>query len=387
MPPVLYFFAWCNLVIGSGAFVLGGILEPMSESLNISVAAAGQAMTAYAIATAVLAPLLIILTAGWARKRAVQLALLLFATGCLLCALAPSLAVLLLGRVLMGAGAMFTAAASALAVSMVAPSQRGRALSITFLGMSISYAVGLPVGAWLGFEYGWRVPVWLSAAASFAALVAASWLIPATMASAGSGFTGFRAVARQGAVLRVWLRTLLYFVAIFSVFAYVGPVLKALNPMSAAQLSMTLAVFGLAGVGGTLVGGWANDRFGAIRTTRVQLTLLVAMMCLLPLTRGHVPATLATLVLWGLAGFGLMAPQQSRLASLSPAQAPLLLSLNGSMLYIGTALGAVISGALLGTVGFARLAWVGVPFGLLALLTLAFDRVPRQAARSGSSAI
>ncbi|WP_232291578.1 MFS transporter [Polaromonas sp. JS666] len=148
----------------------------MSESLNISVAAAGQAMTAYATATAVLAPLLIILTARWTRKRAVQLALLLFATDCLLCALAPSLAVLLLGRVLMGAGAMFTAAASALAVSMVAPSQRGRALSITFLGMSISYAVGLPVDAWLGFEYGWRVPVWLSAAAS--------WLIPATMASA-----------------------------------------------------------------------------------------------------------------------------------------------------------------------------------------------------------
>ena len=36
------------------------------------------------------------------------------------------------------------------------PALRGRALSITFLGMSISYAVGVPVGAWLGFEYGWR---------------------------------------------------------------------------------------------------------------------------------------------------------------------------------------------------------------------------------------
>jgi predicted MFS family arabinose efflux permease len=99
-------------------------------------------------------------------------------------------------------------------------------------------------------------------------------------------------------------------------------------------------------------------------------------MCLLPLTRGSTPATLAALVVWGVAGFGLMAPQQSHLASLSPAQAPLLLSLNGSMLYIGTALGAIISGTLLGTVGFAQLSWVGVPFGLLALLTLAFDRAP-----------
>ncbi|UUZ71494.1 hypothetical protein LP415_21320 [Polaromonas sp. P1(28)-8] len=73
---------------------------------------------------------------------------MLFATGCLLCALAPSLTVLLLGRVLMGAGAMFTAAASALAVSMVAPSQRGRALSITFLGMPCGR--GRYAGGWLG---------------------------------------------------------------------------------------------------------------------------------------------------------------------------------------------------------------------------------------------
>ncbi len=376
MPPILYFFALCNLVIGSGAFVLGGILQPMSASLGISVAAAGQAMTAYAIATAVLAPLLIILTARWPRKRAVQLALSLFTAGCLVCAVAPNFPLLLLGRVLMGAGAMFTAAASALAVSMVVPALRGRALSITFLGMSISYAVGLPVGAWLGFEFGWRVPVWLSAGASLAALVAASWLIPADMASAGTSFAGFRAAARQPAVLRVWGRTLLYFIAIFSVFAYVGPVLQALNPMSSAQLSATLAVFGLAGVAGTLMGGWATDRFGALRSMRVQLAVLVAMMCLLPLTRGHVPATMAVLVLWGIAGFGLMAPQQSRLATLSPAQAPLLLSLNGSMLYVGTALGAVVSGAVLDQVGFAQLGWVGVPFGLLAMLTLVFDRMP-----------
>lgn len=376
MPRILYFFALCNLVIGSSAFVLGGILQPVGAALGISVAAAGQVMTAYAVATAVLAPVLIILTAKWSRKRAIQLALGLFTLGGLVSALAPDLTTLLLGRVLMGAGAMFSAAASALAVSMVPPALRGRALSITFLGMSISYAVGLPMGAWLGLEYGWRVPVWLSAGASLAVLLAASWLIPASMASAGSSFAGFRAAARQGAVLRVWLRTLLFFIAIFSVFAYVGPVLLTLNPMSSTQLSVTLAVFGLAGVAGTLVGGWANDRFGALKTILVQLAVLTSTMCLLPLTAGNVPATLATLVAWGIAGFGLMAPQQSRLASLSPAQAPLLLSLNGSMLYIGTALGAVISGALIDAVGFAHLGWVGAPFGLLAILTLAFDRAP-----------
>jgi DHA1 family inner membrane transport protein len=377
IPPVLYLFALCNLVIGSGAFVLGGILVPLAGSLNISVAAAGQAMTAYAVATAVLAPLLIVVTARWSRKSVIQLALGIFAVGCLICALANSLTALLLGRALMGAGAMFSAAASALAVGLVAPAQRGRALSITFLGMSISYAVGVPVGAWLGFEYGWRVPVWLSVVASLSMLAAASWLVPANLAAGGTSFAGFGAAARQGVVLRAWLRTLLYFIAIFSVFAYIGPVLQALNPMSSTQLSITLAVFGLAGVAGTLSGGWANDRFGPMRTMRVQLLVLMTSMAMLPLTAGHAIATQVTLIVWGVAGFGLMAPQQSHLASLSPTQAPLLLSLNGSMLYTGTALGAVISGALLNYVDLARLGWVGVPFCLLALLTLAFE--PAQA--------
>ena len=381
MPPILYFFSLCNLVIGSGAFVLGGILGPMSDSLGISLAAAGQAMTAYAVATAILAPILVITTAKWPRKRAIQLALLMFGGGCAVCALAPSLGWLLAGRVLMGAGAMFTAVASALTVSMVAPAQRGKALSISFLGISISYAVGVPVGAWLGFEYGWRVPVWLSAVASLGALMAASWLIPANMASAGSGFVGFRAAALQPAVLRVWLRTLLYFVAIFSVFAYIGPVLQALNPMSTTQLSLSLAAFGFSGIVGTLIGGWANDRFGPLRSLKLQLSVLLAMMCVLPLTQGHMALTVTAMVVWGVAGFGMMAPQQSRLASLSPAQAPLLLSLNGSMLYVGTALGSVMSGALLGTLGLSRLAWVGVPFVTLAFMTLLFDKMPARQAK------
>ena len=378
MPRVLYFFALCNLVIGSSAFVLSGILQPLAVALGVTVAAAGQVMTAYAVATALLAPVLILLTTKWPRKQVIQLALGLFTLGNLVSALASTLGMLLVGRVLMGAGAMFTAAVSAYAVTLVAPALRGRALSTVFLGMSISYAVALPIGAWLGFEYGWHTPVWLCAIASLAALIAASVLLPKGVVTQSASLAGFKTAARQSAVLRVWLRTLLFFIAIFSVFAYVGPVLLALNAMSPLQLSGVLAVFGVAGVAGTLLGGWANDRFGPLRTIRVQLAVLVSMMGLLPFTQGHLLATVGALVVWGVAGFGMTAPQQSRLVSLSPMQAPLLLSLNSSMLYLGTALGAVVSGALIDSVGLPNLGWVGAPFGLAALATLWFDRTPAQ---------
>lgn len=373
MPVILYLFALTNLVIGTGAFVLTGILQPLATSLGVSVAAAGQAMTAYALAAALLAPLFLLATGRWPRKRAILLALALFAAGCVLCASAGSLAVLLLGRALMGVGSVFTAMAAGVAVAVVEPARRGRALSLTFLGMGLSYAVGVPLGAWLGFTYGWQAPVWLVAVACVAATALLMALLPRRIEAPGASFAGLGAAARQWPILRVWLRTLLYFIAIFSVFAYAGPVLLALNPLTPGQLSFTLVMFGLSGVAGTLIGGLAVDRIGPVRTIRVQLALLASMMVLVPFTRGHHPLTVLVFVAWGMAGFGLTAPQQVLLAVRSPQQAPMLMSLNASMVYVGTALGAAISGVFAASLGFDKLSWIGLPFALLALATLWFD--------------
>lgn len=373
MPPVLLLFSLTNLVIGTGAFVLSGILQPLAADLHVSVAAAGQAMTAYAFASAFLAPLMLVATGRWPRKYAILLSLGLFGAGCVLSAFATSLTALLAGRLLMGTGAMFSALAAGVVVAMVAPAKRGRALSLSFLGISLSYAVGLPLGTWLGFGYGWQTPVWLVSACCAAMLALLARALPARIEAPGASFAGLAAALRQWPVLRVWLRTLLFFIAIFSVFAYIGPVLQALNPLTPGQLSFTLALFGLSGMAGTVSGGWAADRFGAVRTLRVQLAVLASMMALLPLTQGNYWLCVLVLVVWGIAGFGLTSPQQMLLAGHAPQQAPLLLSLNGSMLYVGTAMGAVISGTFVDTLGFARLAWVGLPFVLVAWFTLTFE--------------
>jgi MFS transporter, DHA1 family, inner membrane transport protein len=370
MPALLYLLMLCNLVIGTGAFLINGILLPVSTALHVSVAAAGQAMTVYALATAVLAPLAMVLTGHWTRRRALLFAMLLFAAGNLLCAMATSLPLLLAGRALMGVGAMFTPVAAGIAVALVEPQRRGRALSLVFLGMSLSYVVGLPLGAWLGLRFGWQLPVLLVGGAAVLSSVALLLLMPAHTEAPGASFKGLPQLLSNPPVVWTLLLTLLYFIAIFVVFSYIAPVLQALNPMSGERLSFTLMLFGLAGVAGTMMGGWAQDRYGALRCLTAQLIVLGSMMALVPLTRGHYALMLAVFVVWGIAGFGMMTPQQSRLAALSPVQTPLLLSLNASMLYFGTALGSAVGGAVSGTVGFVHMAWVGVPFVVAGLFTL-----------------
>jgi DHA1 family inner membrane transport protein len=278
--------------------------------------------------------------------------------------------VLLAGRVLMGIGAIYTPISGGIAVAMVAPAQRGRALSLVFLGISISYVIGTPFGAWLGFRFGWQWPVALVALAGLAAAGALTVLLPKNLVAPGASLKGLPGLLAQPAIASTLAVTLLYFTAIFLVFSYIGPVLQALTPMSAERISFTLLLFGVAGVIGTIVGGWANDRFGARRTLPAQLSVLGSMMALVPLTQGHYAAMVAVFFVWGVAGFGMMAPQQSRLAGLSPAQTPILLSMNSSMLYLGTAGGAALGGAAAGSVGFSRLAWVSVPFALAALAML-----------------
>ncbi|WP_298830280.1 MFS transporter [uncultured Piscinibacter sp.] len=372
MPRLLVLLALCNLFIGTGAFVLSGVLTPLAESLQVSVAAAGQAMTVYALSTAVLAPLALVLTGGWPRRRVLCLSLGLFALGNVVCALAGSLSLLLAGRVLMGVGAVFTAVAAGIAVALVEPARRGRALSLVFVGVSLSYVIGLPLGAWLGFRHGWQWPIALVGGLSGLASLVLAVVLPRDIAAPGATFSGLGDLLRQRQVAWALSLTLLYFIAIFCVFSYIGPVLQALVPMSTAAMSLTLMLFGLSGVIGTMVGGWANDRFGARRTLTLQLAVLGAMMLLVPLTRGQPVLLMLVLVVWGIAGFGMMTPQQSRLAALAPVQAPILLSLNNSMLYVGTALGAAIGGPASAWVGFDRLAWVGAPFALAGWLTLRY---------------
>jgi DHA1 family inner membrane transport protein len=371
MPRLLWLLSLVNLVIGTGAFIVGGILAPIAADLGTSVPAAGQAMTAYALATALLAPPLLLATGAWSRRSAMLAALLVFLAGNVVCALATSLPALLAGRVLMGLGAAFTPMAAGIAVAVVAPAQRGQALALTFLGMSLSYVIGVPLGSWLGLAYHWHTPIWVVCGAVVVAMAAIARLVPADVHAPGATFVGLGAVLRQRPIAATLLLTLAYFTAIFTVFSYIGPVLQALLPMGRAQQSVTLALFGCAGVVGTLLGGAANDRFGARRTLRVQLVLLGAMMALLPLTTGHWWPMMAVLFAWGMAGFGMMAPQQSRLAGLAGPAAPMLLSLNASMLYLGTAAGAIAGGAATAAgLGFAQLAWAGVPFVAIALVLL-----------------
>ena len=380
LPPLLYLFTCVNLVIGTAAFTNTGLLEPMAASLGESVAAVGQTTTVYAVSVAVLAPLVLAWLGRFPQRGALALAMGLFAAGNALTALAQDLTALLGARVLMGLGSAATPLMAGIAVTMIPPERRARGLALVFLGVSLSYVVGLPLGTWAGFGWGWRVPAWGATALTVAAGVALWLAVPGGVpARGGPALAGFASLLRDRAALAVFSLTFTYFIAIFSIFSYIGPVLTALVPMGRDALSVTIALFGVAGVGGTVLGGRLTDRHGPRATLTFGLGGLALCMAVLPLTAGHALAMMTVLMAWGLTGFSMMAAQQSRLAAIAGPQTALALSLNASMIYLGTAAGSALGGAALAVVAPPHLPWVGAPFALAAWVWMRVSTRPSPA--------
>ncbi|MFC7104064.1 MFS transporter [Nonomuraea rubra] len=175
----LYPMAAGNFAIGTGMFVTAGLLPPISTDLGVSRSAAGQLMTVFALAYALLSPVLAALTARMSRRTVLLVAMGVFVAGNTLTALAPTYALVMLTRVVAAAGAaMFTPTSSAVANALTEPERRGRALALVMGGLSVSSAIGVPLGTWLGEAAGWRATLWLVAGLGLVGLVGVAALVP-----------------------------------------------------------------------------------------------------------------------------------------------------------------------------------------------------------------
>src|SRR3954468_24897043 len=90
LPAVLWPLLFGNFVIGSGVMVVPGALNDISASLQISVATAGQLITAGALLMCLGAPLLAAVVAGWDRRRLLALSMVWYGVLHLACIAASS---------------------------------------------------------------------------------------------------------------------------------------------------------------------------------------------------------------------------------------------------------------------------------------------------------
>ena len=371
LPKVLWPLLFGNFVIGTGVMIVPGTLNDISTSLAVSVSVGGQLITASAVVMCVGAPLFASLVAGWDRRRLLALSMLWYAVFLGLCALMPSFGSLLVVRVLASVTpAIFTPQAAACVGLLVAPVQRGRAITFIFMGWSVASVLGMPLGAWIGGTLGWRSAF---AVVALLAVISAAWVwraMPNGIKPPALSRAAWRETLHSKALMLCVAVTLLFSAGQFVLFSYFAPYYKAQLQITPVQLSLLFAWFGLFGFIGNMVMSRNIDRLGAPAAVMWGTGSMALSLLLWPLGTSLMLAALVTIP-WGLGCFSSNSAQQARLAGMAPALASASIALNTSALYAGQALGAGSGGWLIAHGAMGSLHWFGLA-GLLAAMAVSW---------------
>ncbi|WP_327585985.1 MFS transporter [Nonomuraea sp. NBC_00507] len=351
-----------NFAIGTGIFVTAGLLAPISADLAVSPSAAGQLMTVFALAYAVLSPLLAALTARLPRKRLLLLALGVFVLGNVLTAFAATYPLVLVTRVIAAAGAaMFTPTASGVANALTAPERRGRALALVMGGLSVSSAIGVPLGTWLGSAAGWRATLWLVVGLGVVGLVWVAVVVPELRIPASGRLKERFTPLGDRRVLAVLVTQLLAFAAAFTAYTYIGSLFDL-------PLPAVLWAWGLGGVVGNQLGGRLTDAYGPRKMIMVGLAASTVFMALIPVANLALPIALGWAFLWGALGWLVAPAQQFRTVAAVPDNVPIGLGLLSSAQYLGLFMAGLAGGAALDWYGRTGVIVLATAFGLVTLL-------------------
>ena len=357
--------ALATFAIGTEAFVISGLLPIMAGDLQISLAATGQLVTAYALVYALGSPVLAVAFHNLDRRTVLTLALSLFIAGNLLAVAATGFAMLLVARMLMAVGAgLCTPTALAVAAAISPPERRGRAMALVTSGLTISTVLGVPLGTWIGGLYGWRATFILVSVLGAVALAGLLFGLPRGLPRHTASLDQRLAIARHGAILHALLVTAFWAIGAFTVFTYLAIPLRNLG-LSPTEVSLGLLVFGVAAAIGNMVGGTMADRIGPLRTVTLGLvTMMVAVtlqsVVLKVMAPDHArPIFLGLVFFQGLGAFTFYPGQVAHLVRIEPQAAMIALSLNASAMYFGFAAGSALGGVVLTVLSPTDIGWVG----------------------------
>jgi len=371
MPLAVYVLGLSVFALGTSEFMISGLLQPLARDMDVSIPQAGLLVSAFAIGMVVGAPVLAGATLRLPRRTTLIALLAVFGLGQVAGAVAPSYGVLFASRVVSAlACAGFWAVGAAVAVSLVPPGAKARAMATMIGGLSIANVVGVPAGALLGQHAGWRSAFWAVAALSAVGLAGVVALVPRTAPPTGADRPLLRRELRIYRDGQVWLAlvvTALSAAATFCLFSYLSPLLTETAGLAEDWVPTVLALFGVGALIGTSVGGRVADAhlFG---TVYAGLAATTAVLALLAVT-AHLPAAAVGLALTlGVTAFFTAPALNARMFDVAGAAPTLAGATTTSAFNIGNTLGPWVGGLVISAGrGYPAVAWVSALLAAAAL--------------------
>ncbi len=345
-----------------------GLLTPLSESLDVTVGAAGLMVTAQGVAAGLGVPFIVAWTRRVNRRRLLTTLLAVLAVGNLITSIAPNYPLILGTRLITGfASGVFWAIGVSMAMRIVPENQTNRAAAVVMSGISVATVVGIPLGTLLESASDWRATFLIWSGLSALVFLAVAFTIPSLPSANAVSVREVFGLPVKNVPLRVVLVMVVLFVlGHFGAYTFVRPYLEESTSATVGFITVVLIVFGVGGAIGNFIGGQTVNK--SLRGSFIVggLILIGALVMLLTIGTNDI-GVIAAMVLWGLA-FGVVQLSQINMTlAAAPETFEAAMSLNTMAYNTCIALGALIGGLLADHVGVTSVVWFGIALVALAV--------------------
>ncbi len=300
-----------------------------------------------------------------------------FLLGTLFCALATTYVALVLARIVTGAFGGILGGMTMTIVGDVFPEERrGRATGSLMTGFSLATVAGVPLGLFLGTNFGWQVPFVALVIGGLPALLLTPYALPRLDGHVSHvhahPLRSLVAAFSHTNHLNAFALIIVLMLAGFCVFPYISPYFVANLGMTEKQLPLIFIVGGAMTLLSSPIIGHLADRFGKLRVYRI----ITPFSALWFWGITHLPPV----GIWAIVGIyaALMVCNVGRMiaamalitSSVQPHLRGGFLSANSSVQHIASGLAASLGGLIITQDADGKLQNFGVVGWLAALATL-----------------
>ncbi|MEB4783416.1 MFS transporter [Paenibacillus jamilae] len=366
--------------IGTTEFISVGLLPLIAEDLHISVTMSALTVTLYALGVTIGAPVLTSLTSSVPRKTLLLWIMIVFIAGNSLAAVSSGITLLLIARVISAfSHGVFMSIGSTIAADLVPDDRRASAISIMFSGLTVATVTGVPLGTYVGQQWGWRAAFMAIVVVGVVALIANLILLPSTLRKGNkTPFSEQVKLVTNGRLLLAFIITALGYGGTFVVFTYLSPLLHDITGFGENTVTFILLLYGIAIAIGNVIGGKAANR-RPLSALFYMFLIQAVILFLLWFTVPFQTAGLVTIFFMGLLAFMNVPGLQVYVVMLAERFAPKAVdvasAVNIAAFNAGIAIGAYVGGIVTDSMGLMHTTWVGGVMVLVAVLLTVWSRM------------
>lgn len=356
---ILLLLGLAGFVVLADNWVVSPILPTIAADIGIGIPVAAQIITAYMIPFALFQLVFGFLADRFGKFRVINLSMLFFTLGSVLCAIAAGITDLFIYRALTG---VFAAAVMPVSMALIGdlfPLPERQASLGTFLGMSfLGQGLSMAIGGSIAYFISWR-----GVFAAYAVLAAGVTLllflagrdIPRITNPQARFWNAYRKILQNSSSIKIYLLIFFEGVLLTGSFSFLGAYLQQQFALNNFLIGLVMTAFGVMAITGGRISGRISARLG--RKTTIVIGLVIALVADVIFVYGGISLGLVVVAV-GLLGLGMLTAHSTFLTIATEFAAEfrgVAMSLVAFAIMIGGGVGTFVGGRIVAATGLVSM--------------------------------